>query len=291
MIPSSCVRNSLIGSLALLACLIVVKPSASEAAQIDVRDNKISAKYLIHLAGIPIGKFFFKSDFKDRDYKLTGTVKLSAALKIILKWKGRTSAMGTLTSDGPNPENFSYEVRARKKVRKVDLKFEPGTAQKFSVEPPLKTRKRVPVSADQVAEALDPLSGLILLSARRSDFPNRNICNQQLPIFDGKERYDLKLSYKKSARIELVGKKTRYNGRAYVCSVEYVAISGHKQKDEMVKQLNAEKGMEVWLVPESKSEMYIPAMIRIPTPYGVATVRPQIFQVETPGQSRISFLR
>ncbi|MGI9380671.1 MAG: DUF3108 domain-containing protein [Methyloligellaceae bacterium] len=291
MFLKSCVRFSVIGSLGLVVGLNVALSSLAQAEQIDIRDNRISAKYLIHLSGIPIGKFFFKSNFQDRDYKLTGTVKLSAALKIILKWKGSTSATGTLTSRGPDPESFSYEFRARKKVRKVDLKFEPGTEQKFSVTPPLKTRKRVPVSADQVAGALDPLSGLILLSARRGNFPNRKVCDQNLPIFDGKERYDLKLSYKKSARIELVGKKTRFDGRAYVCSVEYVAISGHKRKDEMVKQLNQEKGIELWLVPEPKSEMYIPALIRIPTPYGVATVKTQIFRVDTPGQSRVSFLR
>ena len=58
-----------------------------------------------------------------------------------------------------------------------------------------------------------------------------NPCDRRLPIFDGKERFDLVLSYKGQMKVS-EQQPSGQPGMAHVCRVKYQPIAGHKVEAE-----------------------------------------------------------
>lgn len=273
-----------------LALVILLSPQPASAEKLNPTAGKISAKYILKLNGLKMGKAFFNSKVSDRKYVLKGFVKLSSSIKWILKWSGSAVSTGTMSEIGPKPTKFKYSFSSKRKSKTMDLKFLPNSKNKFKVRPPLKTRKRIPVKPEHIVDVLDPLSGLIVLSTPRRTMPDPKICAQRIRVFDGKERFDIVLTFKKVSKLALSGKNSSYSGRAYVCGAKYIAISGHKTDDELASFLKQEKDIEVWLVPELRANVYVPAYIRIPTPLGIATAKSEMFEINPQGESRVTFI-
>ncbi|MEJ2117181.1 MAG: DUF3108 domain-containing protein, partial [Alphaproteobacteria bacterium] len=113
-----------------------------------------------------------------------------------------------------------------------------------------------------------------------------SVCNQRLPIFDGKARYDLRLSYKRTKRIRT---RTGYKGPAYICKVKFVPIAGHRPSNKESRYAARTEGMEIWLIPVKRAELYIPYYVRIPTPMGAASLTASHYEVEVEGRRRSAF--
>jgi hypothetical protein len=125
----------------------------------------------------------------------------------------------------------------------------------------------VPVTRAHLQNVVDPLSAVVLLATPRDK--TTEVCNRRLPIFDGKQRYDLVLSYKRTKKVST---EEGYNGPAYVCKVKFLPIAGHKQGDPDNNYAARNDGMEVWMVPVSRTSLYVPYYIQIPTQAGTATL-------------------
>ena len=59
-----------------------------------------------------------------------------------------------------------------------------------------------------------------------------NPCGSAIRIFDGKQRYDVKLAF--AGRIDF--RSGAYKGRAIKCAASYVEIAGFRQKGEKQRQ-------------------------------------------------------
>ena len=102
--------------------------------------------------------------------------------------------------------------------------FRKGWCRTFSsILPQYPGGRNVPITAAHLQNVVDPLSAIVLLSQARLN--RGEACNKRLPIFDGKIRYDLVLSPKGTRN---VGSAGNLRGTAYVCSVRFVPIAGHK---------------------------------------------------------------
>ena len=74
---------------------------------------------------------------------------------------------------------------------------------------------------------------------------HRDVCRHTLPIFDGQQRYDLKLAFK---RMDKVTAEKGYAGPVVVCSVSYEPIAGHRAYP-LVKYLSEGREIEMALAP------------------------------------------
>ncbi len=88
-------------------------------------------------------------------------------------------------------------------------------------------------------EAVDPLSAILELTLR-ADASAQNPCGGPMRIFDGKQRYDIRLKFSK----RLNWNTKAYKGPALLCNLEYVEVAGFKNKtaDERAR----EKSDLVW---------------------------------------------
>ena len=117
---------------------------------------------------------------------------------------------------------------------------------------------------------------------------NPNPCDRRLPIFDGKERFDLVLSYKGQMKVS-EQQPSGQPAMAHVCRVKYQPIAGHKVDTETSFMATTD-AIEVALRPVPSANVLIPYQITIPTMVGYATLVAKRVEIETPGKPQIALL-
>lgn len=248
--------------------------------------TKVSATYDVSFTGIPLGKYKFSSIASDTNYSLSGQTKLDF-LGFFLSWKADIRSSGQIKNNRITPGTFSYKFKGRK-TRKKTVVFPSKNAGKMKINPPLKpSEKRVAFKPGDLKNAFDPMSGLIQLTKLNGRQPSREICTRTIPIFDGKQRYDISLEYQRKQVVKL-GKKGYRS--AFVCAVNYKPIAGHKKKNRMQNFYKKENRAEVFLVPFPEANMYVPVRLDVPTPYGPSAINVSKFVIENPKQKRLALI-
>ena len=258
----------------LTAVLLALGLPAGAAADNGWPD-KVTARYKVSFNGFDIGSFRFESSTDKQTYSLAGSAKLSLLLGAY-KWSGATSSKGVLAGDEPKPSEHVFEYKGGSKSGSVVMTFSKGRVAKATVVPPRSSSKKtVPLSDQHLEGVLDPLSAVMAMSRGQVDDP----CKQKIGIFDGKQRFDLELSFSRRERI----KEARPSGEpalGYVCRVRYVPIAGHKM-NKMVASMAANKGIEVILRPIPSANILVPYQVRVPTFLGSAVLTSQRVEITT----------
>lgn len=273
---------------AILLCLTTVS-----AGHADTQDTKISAVYRVEFGGISLGKFRFQSSQSGNAYTMKGSTRLRLLGGTAMDWKMNISSGGLVNPQGPQPETFGYNFQNKKKRKKVlNLAFAKGSDLPVKVEPALKhSKKRIPIKAEHFEGVYDPLTALMLLTHNRDARLSRNVCDRRVKLFDGKERYDIAFKYKK-VKMSEIGEKKIKRAKSYVCSIRYIPVAGHKKNDKTKKYMAGVKGIEVWFTPFKKANLYVPHLIKIPTPFGTTTtIRAKSFHIQQNGKKSLRLIR
>jgi hypothetical protein len=95
---------------------------------------------------------------------------------------------------------------------------------------------------------------------------DKALCNKQMPIFTGVERFNLALKYVKDDTA--TSKRTGYQGPLVLCSVHYTPISGHYTYNEITTYLAQNERILIWFAPLQLAGTYIPYRALITTEAG-----------------------
>jgi Protein of unknown function (DUF3108) len=99
-------------------------------------------------------------------------------------------------------------------------------------------------------------------------------CKRKLAIFDGRQRADIELVFK---RMDRVHADKGYQGPAVVCTVLYKPIAGHRPERPGIKYLVETREMEMWLAPISGTRLLVPFRFSVPTPFGLGVLQATYF--------------
>lgn len=255
-------------------------PKAENAEDFAVRASNVNAVYNISWLGANIGSFRIRSSITNRQYTIQANADVSVFFGTVT-WQGVTNSRGLMTANGPVPQNYQFRYSTNDRREAVELRFQQKMVQDIIINPPQHPGARnVPITAAHLQNVVDPLSAVVLLSQARLSRHNGDACNKRLPIFDGKTRYDLVLAPKGTRSIGTTGK---LRGTAYVCSVRYVPLGGHRLgKQGENDYATGNTGIEVWLVPVPEAGLLVPYYVHVPTPAGTASMVTSKFDLETP---------
>ncbi len=275
--------------LRLLIALAVIGVFKALPAEAQITDSQISAVYKIHLTGIPLGEFVFRSQVSGNRYAMRSETKISPPIVgLFFEWKGATSSQGNIAVGRPRPAEYRFHFRSNKKRGEVVMAFRGNRVASVTLLPKKKpSAKIVPVTRAHLAGVLDPMSALMVFTRRGKD--PRSVCRQHLRLFDGQMRFDLKLSFKKMARLRR--SQAGYSGPAIVCRVTFLPISGYKRGNKSIQHFAKSKDIEIWLIPLRGSRNFVPYHISLPTPVGKATATAIHFQVRQPGGRQYALVR
>jgi hypothetical protein len=272
-----CVR-SLLGAWTLAASLITVATGAG-AAELPA---SVTASYEVEFNGIAIGGFNFESKMKGQSYSLASTGKLSLLFGT-LKWSGEARATGQTVGEQTRPQSFSYGFRGTRKPGAIRMTYTGDTVTSVVHEPPRSVKpENVPVEPAHLKAVLDPMSATLVLTKGAAGNP----CNKRLPVYDGKERFDLQFISRGTTQI----KEKTPSGQpvtAFVCRVKYIPISGHKPNDE-TKAMSRSDGIEIVLRPIPSANIYVPYVVTIPTMIGNIAIYSRQVEITMAGQQQIA---
>lgn len=282
--PSS--AQCFLAGAAILLSTAPLGPLASERVAAKGNDwpARVNADYNIVFNGFNVGSFKFQSAIKGRGYVLDGDAELSALLGTI-NWRGLTRASGYVGSSIPQPAGYTFTFRSTSRSGSVKLGFNKDRVSNVSLVPPIPSPEdTVPVKKEHLKGALDPLSAVMALTR---PVGNSGPCERTIPVFDGKQRFDLRLSYRRQELIR-EAKQSGLPGVAIVCAVRYVPIAGYSPSE--VEQMAGNDGIEVALRPVPSANLFVPHEIRIPTIAGSVTLSSSRIEITMSDQQRIALV-
>jgi len=265
--------------LALVGLVTTARPASAETWPAVVR-----AVYDVNFNGFNVGTFEFESQAEQESYTLIGNAKLSILLGTF-SWDGFTRSFGSIVDQSPKPAAFSFDFKSSAKSGSTRMEFADGGVSEIKNLPVTPSKGEViPVREQHLKGVLDPLSAIMAMSRGTSANP----CERRVPIFDGKERFDLVLSPKGETKIT-EQQPSGQPGMAHVCRVRYLPIAGHKV-DSDTKYMAANDAIEVMLRPIPSANVFVPYQVTIPTMAGTATIVSKRVDIILNGKPQIALL-
>lgn len=266
--------------LAILAVLLLTaNPSiASETTRLD-------AAYSVYLTGIPIGRAEVTVELTESGFIASGSGKTSGLIRLISKGAGSMNVRGTFKGDRITASVFSGHLNTSRRDQKIELSVVNGFAKGYSIDPPQQDpeKRRVPITKETRTNVMDPMSAMLALVSK-GDVLNPESCNRTLPIFDGRYRFNLVLTY---LRTDKAAKRTDgYQGPTLVCQVRYVPIAGHHADAAAVKQMAENRDMFVWLAPVAGTRALAPIKASVSTAIGTFVAEATRFRTSAPEARR-----
>lgn len=259
----------LAGALAMPAPLALAAPGKA-----GTPSGKVDATYNILLGGLTIGRFALDTQFDGKGYTIIVRGSTSGVSRFVSDGKGYLKSSGRMVGSRVLPGAYLLDTSENgQRNSSVSMQMKAGTIQNVAAMPPLAKRAdRVPLLPQHKRNIFDPLSAMIV------PLPKGNMgsaCNRTVPVFDGWQRFDVKLSYKGTA--EVGGQDGSYRGTVAVCSARYVPVAGHRPTREAIEYMQNNKALEVWLAPVESLGVMIPYRMQIGTEAGMLVIHASRF--------------
>ncbi len=239
--------------------------------------SQVNALYQITFNGFDIGSFKFEARVIGNQYVLDGDAEITALLGVI-NWRGLTRAVGQVSKKGPTPKSYAFNFRSHSKGGLIKIGFEKANVHNVSMLPPLPKRAdEVPLQRGHLSNVLDPLTTVMAMARPKGNNP----CAQSLPVFDGKQRLDLVLSYRRTERMKAVDRSRSKQG-VVVCGVKYRPIGGYRPTAATMSMAQSD-GIEIAFHPIPSHSLFVPKKITIPTIAGTAVLQAMRIHVDGSG--------
>src|ERR1043166_3042687 len=241
--------------------------------------GKIEATYRATLAGIPIGSGSWIVDIGPKHYASAASGRASGLMRVLVSGEGSSRVRGTVKQGRLTPASFAANIHSYESYE-VRMEMSGGNVRALKNEPPVtESPDRVPLTDTHRRGVLYPMTALMISVPGTGEVVSGEACHAKLPIFDGRQRFDLSLSFK---RIEAVDSKNGYRGPAVVCSASYLPIAGHRPGRYVIRYLQETHDIEIWLAPIAGTRVLLPYRVSIPTVSGTPILRAAQFEGEAP---------
>jgi hypothetical protein len=250
-----------------------------------VAQGKLDARYTASLAGITIGKGAWVIDIGDDQYTAAASGMTAGVLSVFTSGQGSGASRGRIRADGLSPNTYASTITTDNKLEEMRIVLSSGMVKDVTINPPNAFNpQRVPLTEAHRHGVIDPMSAVLMRVPGNGDPLSPEACRRTIPVFDGRMRFDLHMSFK---RMDVVKADKGYRGPAVVCSVQFVPIAGYVPDRPAVKYLVAQHDVEVFLAPIMGTRVLVPFKVTIPTPLGRGAIEATQF-ITTPAPPRLT---
>jgi hypothetical protein len=260
-------RALLLLATALLTSQAVMAPAAAQ--------GKLDARYAASLAGIPIGRGAWVIDIAENQYTAAASGMTTGLVRLFASGQGTGASRGLVRNGNLYPSTYASNLVSDQKSEDLRIVLQYGAVKDVSITPPILFHPdRIPVPDVHRRGVVDPMTAALIRVPGSSDPVSSQACDRTIAVFDGRMRYDLKLSFK---RFEMVHANRGYEGPVAVCSVQFIPLSGYVPQRPSMIYLKQLRDAELWLAPIAGTRVVVPFKFILPTPYGVGVLEASQF--------------
>jgi uncharacterized protein DUF3108 len=237
--------------------------------------TKLEARYTASLAGIPLGTGSWVIDLAPDQYTAVASGRTTGLVRLISDGHGSSGARGVISGASLSPTTYASSTVSDRRSDDVRMTLRAGIVKDVSAEPQWPpSPDRVPVTDAHRKGVTDPMSAAIMPVAGSGEVLTPDACKRKLAIFDGRQRADIDLVFK---RMDRVHADKGYQGPVVVCTLLYKPIAGHRPERPAIKYLVETREMEMWLAPISGTRLLVPFRFSVPTPFGLGVLQATYF--------------
>jgi hypothetical protein len=239
--------------------------------------DEFRARYKVSLIGFPIGEAAAAGSIGPASYRIDLNAKLTGVAAMVANVKLALAATGAMRRGGVAPSTYATTSANSQGSRTVRMSLDAGNVKAVEIFPPFEDKDgRVPVTAANKRNILDPATALIMAVPEGQPLVGPAACNRTIPVYDGYVRFDVTLHYVGVRDVAVDG----YSGPVSVCAARYTPVSGHKRDSKSTKFMAENRDIEAWLAPIERAHVVVPFHIELMTLAGTAVIDAIEFSVE-----------
>lgn len=229
---------------------------------------KAVAEYTVTMGGTQVANVDVTFADDGASYSLSGSAKVTGLAQLVVSGTARLQSSGASTSAGLRSQRFNLLTRASGEDFTVAITYAAGNVDSFKVDPPIVNNiDRVAIERKQLVGNINDMAAAFVLKGGQL---GAGVCDRQMQIFTGVERFNLKLSYAKDD--QATSKRTGYQGPVVLCSVRYTPVSGHYTSSEVTQDLMSKERILIWYAPLATPGYFIPYRALVTTESGDLSV-------------------
>ena len=271
--------------LLVLAFLAAPLPAlaAGGAAAPTQPASKLQVAMTVYAGGITMGKVDMDATLRGGEYQVVSNLQTSGIVNAFWQAEIQASSSGRVTDKTFAPALYdSFNTRqATGKRQQVSLSYEDENPPRLYADPPYST-SGFEVKPLDAKGTLDPLSALTLIASGVAA-KDGNPCAVNLPVFDGRRRYNVDLA--KVRDIDIKMDNGLYQGKAAQCEIRYRPVAGFRQR--LLNNNDSFPVIRAWVArfPSAIAgrDYTVPLRVWAETKYGVIAVLATALKVD--GQS------
>jgi uncharacterized protein DUF3108 len=235
-------------------------------------EGKLDTSYTISFARIRVGDIAATGVFGRSEYTISARGRAGGIIKVLVDGEASFSTHGTIKDGYPVPTTFTSKIVSDAETSDVTMVLDEGSVKELAATVPPPKSDRVPVTQTNRQGIVDPLTAMLFSAAAAGEGLAKDVCRHTLPIFDGQQRYDLKLAFKRIA-------EKGYAGPVVVCSISYEPIAGHRPSTPLVKYLSEGREMEMALAPVAGTRLLAPFRMLVESALANLVIEANQFEV------------
>jgi hypothetical protein len=234
--------------------------------------SKLESRYTISVGVLPIGDVTMAVHLGDDDYTISANGRTGGFIRLLASGRGSFATRGAIKEGRLVPASFMSKTTSGNEILDVMMLLVDSNVTELSVSP--QGGDRVPLSETHLHGVLDPLTAMLIPAGATDDRLTPDMCQRTLSVFDGYQRYDLKLTFK---RIDTAKAEQGYAGPVVVCTATHQAIAGHQTSDPLLKFL-AGREIESTLAPIAGTRFLAPFRISVASTLANLVIQATRFQ-------------
>lgn len=263
-------KRSLMSAAVFMAALYATDAARAQSA--------FDAHYIISMTGISIGEAKWNAEIAPDHYGAKAAGGATGMLAVLVSGTGTVDVNGTVKDGRLAPTHFVSAIDHDNEKAEFKMELADGNVTALDATAPAKGDNRLPVTDEHKHGIIDPISAMLIPAAADGDVLAQSACARTLPIFDGRRRYDLALSFK---RMDKVKAEKGYQGPALVCAVKLLPIAGYRADSKLVKYLAGDREIELWLAPIGNTRVLAPFRLSISSLVGTMVIAADRFEATT----------
>lgn len=207
---------------ALPLAILLLAGTLPAAARADEK-LAVVLKYKVFFGGMSAATIDVDIAVDRADYRITATTVSESLMNWLTSFRSRAESRGGLRAGNLQLASHHSDGMWRGNPRSTRIiAVDDGTLQ-TTIAPPPEDDERDPVPQEKTRGAVDLLTAS--LAAIRT-FEQRSVCDQRVPVFDGRRRYDLVFAETTAESV----KSPYYTGPATRCRMDMDRIAGFSRR-------------------------------------------------------------